>query len=562
MKISTRFGGVIVTIILIIALLMAYTLTSLNNINDVTREHQEQTTLVMVKALDLQKDIIQIQQWLTDISATRGKPGFDDGFERAEDYYQSAKNNIATLKELGADQELMDSISQELDEFYQMGIDMANTYIHEGTDEGNALMEEFDPYAATMEESVEELIQEANINFSEGNKEVSTKLQNLLRRSIVLFSVVILISIFSYIIIQKFVLQPLKNLTNMLKDISEGEGDLTKRVNIKSKDEFGTMARYFNDFIDTVHKIVLSIKEMSHQVSNVSEELTASSQQSAATAEEINHAIEEIAQGATHQAGSSNEGSEKLESLGNLIREHKEDMEVFTKTSDAIEHLAIEGLDVIDRLSQKTGESSNATHSVYQSILKTNESSEKINEASSLIASIAEQTNLLSLNASIEAARAGEHGRGFAVVAEEIRKLAEQSTEATKIIDDMIKSLQQDSAKAVRTMEEVEGILKEQFENVNVTESKYKEIAQEINQSSERVTTINQVVRQMEHMKEEVLETIQALSEVAQENAAGTQQASASIQQQTASIEEIANASERLSSLFQGLQTKIERFTV
>ncbi|HAR86051.1 MAG TPA: methyl-accepting chemotaxis protein, partial [Clostridium sp.] len=137
MKISTKLGAMILLIILNTGILMFFTLSSLNNISAKVDEHQTENTPLMITTLSLQKDIVQIQQWLTDISATRGKSGLDEGFDEAAKFYESAKNNINRLEELGGDGQTLSSISQNLDDYYKMGIDMANAYIKDGTDAGN-----------------------------------------------------------------------------------------------------------------------------------------------------------------------------------------------------------------------------------------------------------------------------------------------------------------------------------------------------------------------------------------------------------------------------------------
>ncbi|MEW8995070.1 methyl-accepting chemotaxis protein [Clostridium sp.] len=562
MKISTKLGAMILLIILNTGILMFFTLSSLNNIFAKVDEHQTKSTPLMITTVSLQKDIVQIQQWLTDISATRAKAGFDDGFDEAAKFYESAKNNINKLEELGGDGQTLSSISQNLDDYYKMGIDMANVYIKDGTDAGNVYMEKFDPYAVEMEESVNEFVELAETNFNDGSMKIESSIKALYRRSLIIFGIVTIVSIIIFFIIQNLVIKKIHMFTNVLKDISEGNGDLTKRVEIKSKDEIGTMAKYFNTFADTVHSIVVSVKGLSKDVSTSSEELTVNSQQSATTAEEVAQVIDEIAKTAMNQAAITTEGSEKLMELGNLLEEDSSNIEILTEASEKVNELIREGLVVIDKLSMITKEGNIASKSVYDNIMKTNENSNKISEASNIITSISEQTKLLALNAAIEAARAGEHGRGFAVVAEEIRKLSIQSTESTKIIDSMVKTLQENSNNAVETMLEVENIYNEQIKNVNNADRKYKEIADALKESNDAVLIINEAEKQIEHMKNQVLGTMETLSSVAEVNSAGSEEASASIEEQTASIEEIANSSRNLSQMFLELQELIERFKV
>ncbi len=337
------------------------------------------------------------------------------------------------------------------------------------------------------------------------------------------------------------------------------ENDMPQ-VYLKRKDEVGDLARMVQKIEENLRSLIQSISDTSEQVAASSEELTATSQQAASASNEVSKAIDEIAKGATEQAISTTEGSNKLMELGNLIEEDKNNINVLTQSTSKVNLLVKEGLQVIDLLSRKTNESGEATKSIHESIMKTDESSNRISEASSLISSIAQQTNLLALNASIEAARAGENGRGFSVVADEIRKLAEQSTESIRIIDDMVHSLQNDSKDAVETMLLVRKILEEQNVHVMHTEEKYKEISEAIGNSTEAAGVINKTALIMENKKNEVLDTIQSLSAVAQENAAGSEEASASIEEQTSSMDEIANSSESLSELAQELHHLVSKF--
>ncbi|AFL99984.1 MULTISPECIES: methyl-accepting chemotaxis protein [Desulfitobacterium] len=562
MKIRTKLGIMMLGIVVATVLSMVFTLGGLNAIKETTQEHEDKNVPLLLTSLALQKDIIQIQQWLTDISATRGMPGFDDGFDEAAVHYASAKEEIQQLQELGLEAETAKLLTQDLDGFYQMGVTMAQTYIQDGTEAGNLYMEKFDPYAAQMEDSIDKLIDGVRQNYNEGNQTIATRISTMFIETTLLFGMIILISIATIFVIQKIVVKPLNSMITILKDIAQGNGDLTKRVNLHSKDELGTMGLYFDTFTDTVRNIIASVKELASEVTSASEELTASSMQSATAAEEIAQTINEIARGASSQAAVTTEGSAHMVSFSKLFKENEEGLEAVAASSQEVNELVGQGLVIINDLADRTKDSSAATQSASERILKTSESSDKISEASSLITAIAGQTNLLALNAAIEAARAGEHGRGFSVVAEEIRKLAEQSASSTMIIDEMVRNLQQNADGAVKTMGQVELILQEQTEKVGLIESKYQEIALAIKHSSESVRHISEEGKQMESKKNEVLDMIQTLAAVAEENAAGAEQASASIQEQTASIEEIAKASSTLSEQFNELQGLIGRFKV
>ncbi|MCT4597440.1 MAG: methyl-accepting chemotaxis protein [Vallitalea sp.] len=424
----------------------------------------------------------------------------------------------------------------------------------------------YDKIEKTAEAFQQNLIDLASYNVTVGdelNRQNKIEYGRSVKIYISLLIVSIIISIALSIYISKAISTPIGLSINHMRKIANY--DISQDIPsafLNRKDEIGGLATMIQEIQKRLRELLRNIEETSEQIASSSEELTATSQQSAHAAEEVVRAIDDMSRGAAEQAESTEEGSEKLSNLGNLIEKERNNMDVLNETSNIVHQLVSEGLTILDKLANKTKKSSDATTNVYESIKKTNESSKKISEASNLIASIAEQTNLLALNAAIEAARAGEHGKGFAVVADEIRQLAEQSTESTKIIDNMVKSLQYDSKKAVDIMESVSEIIKEQMENMNETESKFNEMSEAINKSAKAVEIITESGIQMEQKKNEVLETVQLLSAVAEENAAGTEHSSASMAEQSASIKEIANSSESLSVLSQELQGLISKFQI
>lgn len=385
-----------------------------------------------------------------------------------------------------------------------------------------------------------------------------TILQNVSIGLIVAFAILAIVFL---ILISNSITKPLAVIVGNANQLADY--DLSNDVDEKHrnrKDEIGGMAIAIQKVTDNLKGLLNEVSKNSEQVAASSEELTATLSQQSTVAEEVASTINDIAKGSSQQAENTSVGSVKLSDLSIIIEEENKHIEQMEKASNTVDKLVNEGLDVSEQLSDATKQSSDASQVVYESILKTNESSAKIGEASNVIASIAGQTNLLALNAAIEAARAGEAGKGFSVVAEEIRKLAEQSTSSTQSIDEIVSVLKSDADVAVKKMEEAREIVKVQEESVNLTIDKYKEISSAMEDAKRAVEILSEASEIMEQRKVEVEKIMVDLASVSENNAAATEEASAAMEEQTASIEEISNASEGLSELSAELQDLIAKF--
>lgn len=394
-------------------------------------------------------------------------------------------------------------------------------------------------------------------------REVFSAISLLQKNTMILTGITLLISIIFTYLIGTSIVKPIVIGVKHLRKIANL--DITQDVPekyFKSKDEIGILAKALQDITDNLRKIIGEVSQSSEQVYSASEELTAASQQSAITAEEISKTAEEIAKGATDQAQNTEEGSSKAILLGKSIEKDLEHMENLNTAYEKVVTAVDKGLEEIEKLSKITEESNTASREIFDVIMKTSESSDKISKASDVIAAIAEQTNLLALNAAIEAARAGESGKGFAVVAEEIRKLAEQSSLSTKTIYEVVNELQNNAKAAVDTIELVSSISQKQTNSVINSKDKYMEIAEAIRSSEEAIEKLNESSREMEKMKNEILDALHNLSALAEENSAATEQVTAAIEEQTASIQEIASASEGLATLGENLRDIINKFKI
>ncbi|GJL50907.1 methyl-accepting chemotaxis protein [Candidatus Nitrospira salsa] len=356
----------------------------------------------------------------------------------------------------------------------------------------------------------------------------------MIRTGGLLATILVICVAFVYVSIQKLVLTPLRSLTAISKDIAQGQGDLTKRVPIVSHDEIGELGRYFNLFIEKIQRSMGMVAEATSRIVSSATDLSATSEELSQSSEGQNSrmvqstsAVEEMTMTASEVARNSTEAARLAKDTSETARTGHE---VMVQTVAGMQHV-----------SEAVGQSSNI-------IMTLGKSSDQIGEIVRVIEDIADQTNLLALNAAIEAARAGEQGRGFAVVADEVRKLAERTTKATKEIGDMIRQIQDDTKKAVASMEDGTQRVTGGVELANKT--------------GEALETIQAMVDQTTQMIQQIADAAEEQSSATRQIASDLDAVAQSSKESTCGVSESAKASHDLSVLAMELQSLIGTFRI
>lgn len=372
----------------------------------------------------------------------------------------------------------------------------------------------------------------------------------------------LLCAVVMFVVVRKMV-KALRMDADALEQVAKGKlNTQLNEANLKRKDEVGHISRSIMTLKTELMEIIGNIKDQGKALSDSSVYLSEKAETSADHIGQVERAVEEIAQGATGQAEETQKATENVIIMGNMIEETTDEIDAMNENAKLIKQLgqtAIDTLKDLQTINQRTKESIDI---IYEQTNTTNSSAQKIKEATALITDIAEETNLLSLNASIEAARAGEQGRGFAVVAAQIQKLAEQSNESARQIEEIITSLLADSEKAVDTMEEVKDIMGQQNDNVMKTDEQVNQVLGQVDQAIEAIGRVAVKTEKLNEARINVTDTVQNLTAVAQENAASTQQSAASVNQVSEIIQDIAESAKQLTDIAEKLDEDMALFEV
>ncbi len=461
-------------------------------------------------AKKIQFHIINVWQFMTDASLTRDSSVIQD---EAAPNMDSAIKAIDSFIQIGDEVEHngeLNAIKSELNEMWRIGNKMFDAY-SEDQDKGNVVMDEYDKISEKLLNDVQIIVNEEDTEAQAAVNEMFKMVDDSLRT----VTAVLIIGVLLGIGIAFFIRQLNISITTPLAGLAEAteaiaKGDLT--VEIKGSEienEIGHVAKSFSEMVSNLKQMIFNIQDSTSKLASASEEMSTSAEQIANGTNEQIEKAEQVST-ASHQMSST---------IVDVAKNASDVSEASKRANDVASH----GGEIVGKSITSINSIASITKETSQMIETLGSRSQDVGNIIQVIDDIANQTNLLALNAAIEAARAGEQGRGFAVVADEVRQLAEKTTVATKEIGDTIKVIQEDTQKALTSMENEVSAVEEGVRFTSEADSSLKEILEHVVSVSSMIDQIATASEQQSAASTQISSDMEAMAAITRETSVGAQ---------------------------------------
>lgn len=376
---------------------------------------------------------------------------------------------------------------------------------------------------------------------------------------LVSLGIAILIIVCISFFLQRQIITPLTILSANASELANLNLNV-KLLNPKGKDEIADLAHAFSDMKNRLTETIKLVAGSAHQIANSSHSLAESSHQTSEAANQIALTMNEIAVGTTTQSDQSERIATMMQQTIHKVADSLKKAEETLNSAIDSTNIARKGEEAINEAIKHLGAVTQTVSYATDSIQKLGKRSEEIGGIITVITGIANQTNLLALNAAIEAARAGDQGKGFAVVASEVRQLAEQSSQASGQITDLINDIQAETSVTVRTMESNLLAVEEQVTIINKGGSALKEIVEKVVETEEGVEQMKAAFGHVNENSLNVQQAIHDISRIIEDSAAATEEIAATSEEQYATVSEITQSSNELATIANNLRNEVNKF--
>lgn len=398
-----------------------------------------------------------------------------------------------------------------------------------------------------------------NLNKEMGSNDAVTASQVLRTGQItliVILFITLILAISIALIISRNITKSVTLVSSLLKQISED--DLTiEKLSIASKDELGDMSNDLNLMVKNLRELIANVGYSSQKVEESSKSLSTASSESSLVTEQIANTISQLAEGAIRQASELQTTNSIFNDIVLNIRNVSLNAENVYMATTKVSNISETGVKQSNAAVEKIESIENVSKETSSVIKALSDELNKVGEIITIIKGISEQTNLLALNAAIEAARAGEQGRGFAVVSDEVRKLAEQTSNSAEQISLLISNIQEKSNNAVNIINLSSKEVSEGVITVTNAGDLFKKIADEISNINSQIKDVTLSVQDLQNNSIKVVSSIQSVASIF---AASSQEVSAASEEQSASIHEVSSSAKELDKMSIHLKSLINKF--
>ncbi|MBU8612677.1 MULTISPECIES: methyl-accepting chemotaxis protein [Bacillus] len=560
MKVKTKLLGIISILVVSIIGIGG---SSVFMISSTVKKNEE-----LKDKMEFQKEIKHIQYELTGLSndergflITGGDKEYDEGMKEKADDVLKSLDRVNDLIDEEKYQSNIEDIKTSFTQYRALNQQVVTAYssnpkkaetIHFG-EERTLRKEVVDPAVNKLSDRLDQEVEDLKDEI-QGNGKMSQWL------IIIVTGISVILGVVLSIMLLKSIMVPLRSINKQLDEIAHGDADLTKKVIVKNKDEFGQLAQSFNSFTHSLTQIVKQISSSSEQVAASSEELSASAEESKSTSEHISRAMQMAADSNVKQSSMTEKSAESITELLDSISSVASNTGNIADLSSSMRDKAEIGSKSVNKMLDQMKFIDKSVDSAGNGLQTLVASTAEISDISSLITTISEQTNLLALNAAIEAARAGEQGKGFAVVAEEVRKLADETNKSANHIQSVVATIQNESIETVNNIKVVQENVSSGIVLSQEATGNFNEILNLVEQVTSQIQEVAAATQQLTSGVEVIQHTVHTLAAGTKETSANTEAVANSSQEQLHSMGEISYAAESLSQLAEELQKVINRF--